>query len=75
MKKLTKRQLEKFAQIHIAVHSSGIDGSAFDDCNLNEDEIQKCVDAVVSLSNKIRKNLPANFGHNVEILEYVRNHF
>lgn len=75
MKKLTKKQLEKFAQIHIAVHSSGIDGSAFDGCELNDDEIQKCVDAVVSLSNKIRKNLPANFGHNAEILKYVRTNF
>jgi hypothetical protein len=73
--KLTKRQLEKFARIHIAVHSSYIDGSAFDDCGLSEDEIEKCVNAVSSLSDKIRKNLPGNFVHNKEILEYVRKHF
>jgi hypothetical protein len=75
MKKLTKIQAEKFAKIHIAVHSSGIDGSAFDDCGLSEDEIQKCVDAVVKLSDKIGKGLPANFGHNGDILKYVRTNF
>lgn len=75
MKKLTKKQLEKFAQIHIAVHSSYIDLFAFENCGLDEDEIQRCVHAVRCYSNKIIKNLPSNFAHNAEILKYVRTHF
>ena len=61
--------------MHIAIHGSAIDGSAFIECELNEDETQKCVDAVADLCNKIGKRLPTNFGSNKELLEYVRANF
>lgn len=75
MSKLTKKQLEKFAILHLTIFGSGIDGSAFEKCELSEDEIQKCVDAVIDLCNKIRKQLPSDFGSNKELLDYVRANF
>ena len=75
MKKLTKKQLEKFAKMHLMIHGAAIDGTAFDECGLNEDEEQKCVDAVVDLCKKVGKGLPSNFGSNKGLLEYVRANF
>lgn len=62
-----------FAIMHISIHALSFDGSGFDDCGLDDDEIQKCVDAVHSLAIKISKKYPVNMGHNNEILNFVRN--
>jgi len=75
MKSLTKNQVEKFAKIHIAVHLSGIDGIAFDDCGLNEADVQKCLNGVYKLAHKISNRLPTNFGTTKAILDYVRSNF
>lgn len=73
-KKLTKKQLEIFAKIHVSTFTSYIDASALDGYDMDEDEKDRCVKAIGEIGDKIGKNLP-RIANNKDILDYVRLHY
>lgn len=72
---MTKRQIEMFARIHVAVHASYFDIFGVYETDTTDEDKNRLVNAVHSFAEKIAKEQPMNFGENSEIIDYVRKHF
>lgn len=74
-KRMTNKQVEMFAKIHVATHASYIDLFAVDEVDATDEDKERLIKAVSDLAYKIAKGQPMNFGENKQIVEYVRREF
>ena len=74
--KLSKKQISMVANIHSAIHLSGVDDFMFDEtCNVSEEDRQAIVKQINVIAEKLSKGNPMNLGSTQSIVEYVRKEF
>ena len=74
-KRMTNKQVEMFAKIHVATHASYFDFFGVDEIEATDEDKERLIEAVHNLAKKIAKGQPMNFGENKQIVEYVRRQF
>lgn len=73
--KMTNRQVEMFARIHVAVRASYFDAFEVDGTDTTNEDKERLIKAVHSFAEKTAKGQPMSFGKNSEIIDYVKKHF